>query len=61
MSEFYISTAARAQGDEAQIREVSSQPAPHDLQARRLGHRFAFTPEMARTYADLAFNAGVHS
>jgi hypothetical protein len=30
----------------------------HDLQARRLGQRFALTPEMARTYADLAFNAG---
>ena len=33
--------------------------AERDLQARRLGQRFAFTPAMARTYADLAFNAGV--
>jgi hypothetical protein len=31
----------------------------HDLQVWRLGQRFALTPEMARTYADLAFNAGV--
>jgi hypothetical protein len=63
MSRFYNSTAARAQADEAQMREVSPQPAAaaHDLQARRLGRQFAFTPEMARTYADLAFNAGARA
>ncbi|NOJ40315.1 hypothetical protein [Bradyrhizobium australiense] len=62
MSKFYNSTSARAQDDEAQFREVSpQQAAAHDLQARRLGQRFAFTKETARTYADLAYNARVRS
>jgi hypothetical protein len=33
----------------------------HDLQAHKLGKRFALTPEMARIIADLAFNAGARS
>jgi hypothetical protein len=62
MSKFYNSTAARAQADEAQMREASPQlAAAHDLQARRLGQRFALPPETARTYAYLAFAAEVRS
>jgi hypothetical protein len=34
---------------------------PRDLQAWKLVQRFALTPETARAYADLAFNAGVRS
>jgi hypothetical protein len=58
MPKFY----ARAQGDDARIREVSSQlPPPCDLQAGKLVQRFAFAPEMTRAYADIAFNPGARS
>jgi hypothetical protein len=62
MLSFYSSAVVRTQGDDMEIGEASPQPAgTQDLQVRRLGQRFAFTPETARTYANLAFSAGRRS
>jgi hypothetical protein len=62
MPKICISTAARSQVDVAKIPEFPPPLLPaHDLQARKLGQRFALTTEVARTIADFAFNAGVRA